>query len=84
MFNGLIVNNQDDDGESVYTLPSSIHSDIMDDNILTERTPKMGSFSDAKSTGHRELEEVNSIHIIDFSDLSIGKQPITCFLQEWH
>ncbi|CAM0873492.1 unnamed protein product [Alopecurus aequalis] len=63
---------KDDDGESVYTLPSWIHSDIMDDNILTERTPKMGSFSDAKSTGDRELEELNSIHIIDFSDLSIG------------
>lgn len=63
---------KDGDGESVYTLPSWIHSDIMDDNILTERTPKMGSFTDAKSTGVRELEELSSIHIIDFSDLSIG------------
>jgi hypothetical protein len=47
----------------------------MDDNILTERTPKMGSSNDAKSIGDRELEE-NAIHIIDFSDLTIGKQPI--------
>ncbi|KAM0904304.1 hypothetical protein ACQ4PT_018096 [Festuca glaucescens] len=62
---------KDVDGEPVYTSPSWIHSDIMDDNILTERTPKMGSFTDAKSTGDRELEE-NAIHIIDFSDLTIG------------
>jgi hypothetical protein len=69
------LNNQDVDGEPVYTSPSWIHSDIMDDNILTERAPKMGSFTDAKSTGDRELEE-NAIHIIDFIDLTIGKQPI--------
>lgn len=63
---------KDDDGELVYTFPCWIHSDIMDDNILTERATKMGSFTDGKSTGDTELERLNVIHIIDFSDLSIG------------
>ncbi|VAH33731.1 unnamed protein product [Triticum turgidum subsp. durum] len=63
---------KDGDGDSVYTFPSWIHSDIMDDNILTQRAPEMGSLTDTKSTGDGDLEKLNEIHIIDFSDLSIG------------
>uniref|UniRef100_A0A8R7QEH6 JmjC domain-containing protein n=1 Tax=Triticum urartu TaxID=4572 RepID=A0A8R7QEH6_TRIUA len=58
---------KDDDGDSVYTFPCWIHSDIMDDNILTQR-----SLTDAKSTCERDLEKLDAINIIDFSDLSIG------------
>ncbi|XP_020176896.1 lysine-specific demethylase JMJ21 isoform X1 [Aegilops tauschii subsp. strangulata] len=58
---------KDDDGDSVYTFPCWIHSDIMDDNILTQR-----SLTDAKSTGDRDLEKLDAVNIIDFSDLSIG------------
>ena len=48
----------------------------MDDNILTQRAPEMGSLTDTKSTGDGDLEKLNEIHIIDFSDLSICKQPV--------
>ena len=43
----------------------------MDDNILTQR-----SLTDAKSTCERDLEKLDAINIIDFSDLSIGKRPV--------
>ncbi|XP_037486175.1 F-box protein At1g78280-like isoform X2 [Triticum dicoccoides] len=70
--NSLIKFVKDGDGDSVYTFPSWIHSDIMDDNILTQRAPEMGSLTDTKSTGDGDLEKLNEIHIIDFSDLYIG------------
>ncbi|KAL6878419.1 hypothetical protein ACP4OV_012589 [Aristida adscensionis] len=61
-----------DDGSLVYPLPSWIHSDIMDDNILIEGITKLGSSTDNKRIYQGNLENMNAIRIIDFSDLSIG------------
>lgn len=63
---------KDDDGDLIYTFPSWIHSDIMDDNILIEGATKLGCSTDGKRTDEGELKKLNAIHIIDFSDLSIG------------
>jgi len=61
-----------DDGDLVHPLPSWIHSDIMDDNILIEGITEPSSFSDSNGSYEADPEKMNAIHIIDFSDLSIG------------
>jgi aminoglycoside phosphotransferase (APT) family kinase protein len=61
---------KDDDGDSVYVVPSWIHSDIMDDNILIEGTTEPGTSTDCIAV--EDLNKMDAIHIIDFSDLSIG------------
>ena len=48
----------------------------MDDNILIEGATKLDSSTDGKRTDGGELEKLNAIYIIDFSDLSIGEQPV--------
>ncbi|KAF0899240.1 hypothetical protein E2562_015901 [Oryza meyeriana var. granulata] len=63
---------KDDDGDSVYVAPSWIHSDIMDDNILIEGTTEQGTSTDCIID--KDLNKMDAIHIIDFSDLSIGEQ----------
>ncbi|PUZ40838.1 hypothetical protein GQ55_9G454900 [Panicum hallii var. hallii] len=61
-----------DDGDLVHPLPSWIHSDIMDDNILIEGITESSSSSSSKGSHEADPEKMNAIHIIDFSDLSIG------------
>ncbi|KAG8056032.1 hypothetical protein GUJ93_ZPchr0001g31115 [Zizania palustris] len=61
---------KDDDGDSVYAVPSWIHSDIMDDNILSEGTTEPRTSTGC--TTDEDLNKMDAIHIIDFSDLSIG------------
>lgn len=60
----------------VYPLPSWIHSDIMDDNILIEGITESSPSGNSKGSYETDPEKMNAIHIIDFSDLSIGEQPI--------
>jgi len=48
----------------------------MDDNILIEGITEPSSFSDSNGSYEADPEKMNAIHIIDFSDLSIGEQPI--------
>uniref|UniRef100_A0A0E0KEJ4 JmjC domain-containing protein n=1 Tax=Oryza punctata TaxID=4537 RepID=A0A0E0KEJ4_ORYPU len=61
---------KEDDGDPVYVVPSWIHSDIMDDNILIEGTTEPGTSTDCIAV--EDLNKMDAIHIIDFSDLSIG------------
>ncbi|XP_066350009.1 lysine-specific demethylase JMJ21-like isoform X3 [Miscanthus floridulus] len=61
-----------DDGDLVYPCPSWIHSDIMDDNILIEGITKLNSSGERERVYEADQEKMNAIHIIDFSDLSIG------------
>ncbi|TVU46770.1 hypothetical protein EJB05_06329 [Eragrostis curvula] len=68
---GFLIKLVKDDGQPVYPSPSWIHSDIMDDNILIGGT-KLGSSSGSKKVDEGDLEQMDAIHIIDFSDLSIG------------
>ena len=60
----------------MYPCPSWIHSDIMDDNILIEGITKLNSSGERERVYEADQEKMNAIHIIDFSDLSIGEQPI--------
>ncbi|OQU92485.1 hypothetical protein SORBI_3001G350900 [Sorghum bicolor] len=61
-----------DNGDLVYPCPSWIHSDIMDDNILIEGITKLNSSGERERVYEADQEKMNAIHIIDFSDLSIG------------
>ncbi|OEL37244.1 F-box protein [Dichanthelium oligosanthes] len=61
-----------DDGDLVYPFPSWIHSDIMDDNILIEGITESSSSCNSKGSYEADPEKMNAIHIIDFSDLSVG------------
>lgn len=45
----------------------------MDDNILIEGTTEPGTSTDFIAV--EDLNKMDAIHIIDFSDLSIGEQP---------
>jgi hypothetical protein len=47
----------------------------MDDNILIEGITE-SSPDNSKGSYDTDPEKMNAIHIIDFSDLSIGEQPI--------
>ncbi|WVZ57166.1 hypothetical protein U9M48_007585 [Paspalum notatum var. saurae] len=69
---GFLIKFVKDDGDLAYPCPSWIHSDIMDDNILIEGITKLSSSGDNKRVYEADLEKMNVIHIIDFSDLSIG------------
>ncbi|KAL6650056.1 hypothetical protein ACP70R_014280 [Stipagrostis hirtigluma subsp. patula] len=69
---GLLIKFVKDDGDLVYPVPSWIHSDIMDDNILIEGITELGSSTDSKRIYGGDVENMNAIRIIDFSDLSIG------------
>ncbi|GJN40729.1 hypothetical protein PR202_gn00022 [Eleusine coracana subsp. coracana] len=68
---GFLIKFVEDDGHMVYPSPSWIHSDIMDDNILIETIPKLCCSTESEKADG-DLEQMNAIHIIDFSDLSIG------------
>jgi hypothetical protein len=48
----------------------------MDDNILIEGITESSSSSSSKGSHEADPEKMSAIHIIDFSDLSIGEQPI--------
>lgn len=58
----------------MYPTPSWIHSDIMDDNILIEGISETSCSGNSKGSYKADPEKMNAIHIIDFSDLSIGER----------
>jgi len=48
----------------------------MDDNILVEGITKLNSSGERERVYEADQEKMNAIHIIDFSDLSIGELTI--------